>query len=41
MPVVEFQPLGWRVRVPEGATVVEAVQLLCRELGGARPGRMS
>ncbi|MEW6217683.1 MAG: 2Fe-2S iron-sulfur cluster-binding protein, partial [Candidatus Bipolaricaulota bacterium] len=33
MPVVEFQPLGRRVRVPKGTTVLEAVQLLGRELG--------
>ncbi|MDI6895575.1 MAG: ASKHA domain-containing protein [Bacillota bacterium] len=33
MPVVEFQPLGRRVQVAGGATVLEAVQLLGRELG--------
>ncbi|MDI6894820.1 MAG: 2Fe-2S iron-sulfur cluster-binding protein, partial [Bacillota bacterium] len=33
MPVVEFQPLGRRVHVSQGATVLEAVQLLGRELG--------
>lgn len=33
MPVVEFQPLGQRVQVSQGATVLEAAQLLGRELG--------
>lgn len=33
MPVVEFQPLGRRVQVSQGATVLEAVHLLGRELG--------
>lgn len=33
MPVVEFQPLGRRIRVAQGATVLGAVQSLGRGLG--------